>query len=199
MGEVTVGVAIPTIPPRKMLLGRALTSVLAQERPADHISIAVDAHREGAARTRNRAWRALDTDYVGFLDDDDEFLPMHLGHLLQLALDTDADLVYPWFTTVPAGNDPFPETHFTEPWDPAEPRITTVCCLWKRSALEQVGGFATVGPTGIDGRTQNICEEHLAVLKLNEQGGKIMHLVERTFLWHHHNLYGGTLSGLPNW
>lgn len=180
----TVGVAIPSIPPRASMLRRALDSTTRQHRMPDALSVVIDADGHGAAWTRNAAWRALSTDYVAFLDDDDEMLPHHLDALLACARETGADLVYPWFE-VQGGTDPFPD-HFGKAWNPAEPRQTTITCLWKRVALEDVGGFPEVVSARVDATGNRIGEDYSAVLRLNQMGGHIVHLPERTWIWHHH-------------
>lgn len=191
----TIGVAIPSIPPRADLLERALASVIAQTRQADHINITVDTDKQGATATRNRSWRALGpVDYIAFLDDDDEMLPDHLRRLMDVAQDTQADFVFSWFTVV-GGSDPFPESFFTDAWDSETPRQTTITGLWRREALECIGGFATTAD-GRDELGNRIGEDYLAVLQLNSMGGKIVHLPERTWLWHH-DTPGGNTSGLP--
>jgi glycosyltransferase involved in cell wall biosynthesis len=187
-----ITVAIPTIPTRPDLLARAVRSVAVQTLPAAHVSIAVDHAREGAAPTRNRAWQAARTEWVAFLDDDDELLPMHLARCYETAITEDADLVYPWFEVI-GGTDPFP-THFGKPWTPGEPRQTTIACLWRRAALEKVGGFPEPGESGVDAEGNRVGEDFLAVMRLDEMGGKIVHLPERTWLWHHHL---ENTSGLP--
>lgn len=195
----TVGVAIPCIPPRAGMLQRALASVLSQERLPDAISVVIDHDHQGAAATRNRAWRMLDTDWVAFLDDDDELLLVHLDRLLACALEHDADLVYSWYVVV-GGTDPFPGT-FGRPWDPTRPVQTTITVLWRRTALEKLDGFTEQGDDrDIAGIRQG--EDFDAVCRLNEQGGRIVHLPERTWIWHHHG-YGtpgvsGNTSGRPD-
>lgn len=188
--SVSIGVAIPTIPPRRDLLQRAFASVQAQTRPVDAVSIVADLTREGASVTRNRAWRNLDTQWVAFLDDDDEFLPEHIQKLHGCAVEHDADMVYSWFTC--DLGDPFPH-HLGLEWDPEKPRQTTVTCLWRREALEAIGGFPPHSrQMGDDGNW--IGEDYLAVLALNDAGGRIVHFPERTWLWHQG---GGSTCGLP--
>lgn len=190
----TIGVAIPSIPPRAAMLSRALQSVLAQSRPADQIVVAVDQEHRGAAYTRNRAWWSLDTAWVAFLDDDDELNVDHLQRLIDHAEAADADLVYPWFDVV-GGTDPFPH-HFGVPWDPAEPHQTTITCLWRRSALEKVEGFPDAGDGElVDENGNRIGEDYLAVRRLNDLGGRIVHHPARTWRWHHH--FANT-SGRPD-
>lgn len=173
------------------MLGRAIDSVLAQTRPADALSVVIDHEGRGAAATRNQAWRSLDTDWVAFLDDDDELEDIHLDHLLACAIENDADLVYPWFTVV-GGTDPFPD-NFGKPWDSEAPVHTTVTCLWRKDALEKIDGFPPYELT-YDYEGHGIGEDFLAVQNLSEAGGKIVHLPERTWRWHHHLFH---TMGLP--
>lgn len=188
----TVGAAIPTIPPRAKLLERALDSVFTQTRPVNDVQVCVDTEKLGAAACRNRAWRGLSTDYVAFLDDDDEWEPTFVERLLDVAVREDAEMVYPGFTVV-GGTDPFPG-HFGRPWDPQDPRQTTIACLWKREALEAVGGFPEPDED-VDPRGNRVGEDYLAVLALNDLGGKIVHVPERLFRWHHH---ARNTSGRPS-
>lgn len=185
---------IPAIPPRRELLARALASVATQTRPPDEISVVVDFDRAGAAETRNRAWRNTTSEWLAFLDDDDELGPYHLWMLLRCAWQTDADFVYPWFT-VAGGEDPFP-MHFAAPWDPEHPHQTTITGLWRREALEAIDGFPPPGDGLFDEFGNRIGEDYAAVLALNAKGGRIVHLPERTWTWHHH---ASNTSGRPRW
>lgn len=190
----TISVCIPSIPPRAALLASALNSVCVQSRPVDEICVVVDHQREGATSTRNRAWRMSTSHWVAFLDDDDEFNVDHIERLLACALEHDADMVYSWFDVI-GGVDPFPPTHFTEPWDPANPRQTTITCLWRRDALEKIGGFPEPPVNADDPEGNRIGEDYLAVLALNDAGGKIVHLAERTWRWRHHGLGRAGIDG----
>ena len=184
-----VTVAIPSIPPRAHLLRRAVDSVLNQSwHSVAGLSIAVDNRKEGAGITRQRALDGVNTDWVAFLDDDDEFMPYHIELLMQHALETDADYVFSWFKVANNGlileRDPvFPTTHFTEPWDNDNPRQTTITVLVKTELAKAVG-FVTA-PDGklVDG--QRFGEDYLFTLGCVAAGGKISHLVEHTWLWHH--------------
>lgn len=182
-----ITVAIPSIPPRRKMLGEAIRSVLNQTYPAAALSVAVDTQREGAPATRQRALDAVGTEWVAFLDDDDLFMNVHLDHLLAHALETGADFVYSWFW-IPGGSDPFPATHFTDPFDPDDPIETTVTVL-VRTELAKQAGFQAIHR----GHGQNTGEDRYFTLKCLELGGKVSHLVERTWYWRHH---GGNTSGL---
>lgn len=193
----TVGVAIPTIPPRDWMLQRAVESVKAQHRPPEVISIACDTERAGAAVNRNNAWRPLDTDWIAFLDDDDEFHPHHLRFLLDAQEASGADLVWPWFSVV-GGTDPFPE-HRGRQWDPADPHQIPITVLIRRELLEDVGGFVNQldGPT--DPAGNRIGEDYDLWLRASAAGAKFFHIPDISWTWHHHRTFnGGNTSGLPD-
>jgi hypothetical protein len=191
-----VGVAIPAIPPRvgNGLLERALRSVWSQELQPAQVSVAVDLHREGAPPTRQRALDGITTPLVAFLDDDDEFEPQHLAHLVAHLRETGADLVYSWFRVVASGvtyeDDPvFPPTHFTESFDPLNP-IEVTSMVLVRTELAKLVGFRR-DPD----RQRNTGEDWGFLQGVLAHGGRVSHLVEKTWRWHHdsHNT-----SGLPD-
>lgn len=196
----TCGVAIPSIPPRSAMLRRAIDSVLGQTWPPDQISIAVDHHGEGAAATRNRALDAISTDWVAFLDDDDEFLPLHLERCVTFATDAGLDLVYPWFEGINQGifrvpnEDGVPTDPFGMAWHPGIEAAMRegrnhipVTVVVRTEAIKAVGGF------GIDekwGRN----EDHVAWMRLLDAGYKFGHLPERTWRWNGHPNHTGGVS-----
>lgn len=199
-----ITVVIPTIPPRIAgLYQRACQSVWAQrpdfEFGALTLTTAVDRNREGAAITRQRALMEVRTEWVAFLDDDDEFMPHHLHSLATHASCAGADYAYSWFMIKDAagnempGWDPFP-ANFGKPWDPENPVQTTITTL-VRTELAQSVGFDTVpdGETGADGHRRG--EDFRFTLGCQAAGGKISHLPERTWWWHHH---GNNTSGMPD-
>lgn len=198
-----IAIIIPTIPPRRSQLLRALRSVGAQRLPAGQVSVAVDLDHDGAPVTRQRALDAVDPSFgwVAPLDDDDEFLPFHLEALYSHALETGADYVYSWFELVrPDGLsmgdvDPiFPPTHFSEPFDPANPIETTVTILIRRELLAEVGYIALDRPAEY-ARGASTGEDRNLTLRCIEAGATISHLVRRTWRWHHH---GHNTSGRPD-
>lgn len=193
-----ITVAIPTIPPRRKLLQRALDSVAVQTLPAVAISVAVDTRKQGAAATRQRALEAVRTGWVAFLDDDDEFMPNHLEALAQHAIETDADYVFSWYKVVARDrvyeHDPvFPTTHFTDAWDPAHPRQTTITTLVK-TEVALSAGFQDPPPLHLTIDGQPWGEDWDFTLRCNKLG-TISHLVEKTWYWHHDS---GNTSGRPD-
>lgn len=167
-----ITVVIPSIPPRKQLLERALRSVLAQTMPAAAVSVAVDTERRGAAATRQQALDAVQTRWVAFLDDDDELLPNHLAELFRAAKQTGAE--YLWsryrvaYPATKSGNpalgpavmyarpegDPYPLGAGTfQQWNDAQPAQTTVTTLVRTELAREVGGFDMPAWT-------NACKEH---------------------------------------
>ncbi len=191
----SVTMVIPTIPPRRQLLARAIDSVLAQKRPVDAYSIAVDTRHDGASVTRNRAMRGVRTEWVAFLDDDDVLYPDHIGLLLEHAEKTGADVVYPWFD-VPDGFDPFPK-YEGKPFDPDALRsvqnFIPVTVLVRTGLVRGVGGFEPRNTSTAEGASP--CEEWGLWLKLLSIGAKFEHLPVRTWSWHWHSGYGGNTSG----
>jgi hypothetical protein len=94
---VDITVVIPTIYPRSHLLERALRSVEAQTYRAACVLVEVDTDREGPAAVRNRALEKVTTDWVAFLDDDDELYPNHLKLLARFVWATEVDVAYPGY------------------------------------------------------------------------------------------------------
>src|SRR5690606_12672855 len=84
-------------------LRQAVSSVMIQTYPTSAVSIALDHTKSGSAATRNRALEAVQTEWVAFLDDDDQFLPQHLEVLVRGAEKSGADVVY----GLPRVLDPF--------------------------------------------------------------------------------------------
>lgn len=189
MIDPTVGVALPSIPPRTQMLRRAVGSVRGQTYPVDQISISTDNRREGAAANRQRALSGVMTEWVAFLDDDDVFLPQHVEHLVRFAQDTGADYVFPWFEVV-GGTDPFPQ-HFGKVYDMANPTHTTIVTMVKTELAKEVG---FVNPPGGDGGGGS-GEDWDFTLRCIEAGATIMHLPEKSWLWSHH---GKNTSGQPH-
>ena len=212
MTRPKIATITPTIPTRNQMLKRAMASIDMQTLPAWEVHVAHDLDRVGAAVNRQRALDMVSTDcdWVAPLDDDDEMMPFHLEDLYEHAMETGADYVYSWYELVRLGqrmgdyyvrapdgtltDGVFPITHFTEPFDPENPVETTITILIKRELLESVGyvqlhrpeAYAAGASTG---------EDRNLTLRCIEAGANIQHLVQRTWLWHHH---GYNTSGRPD-
>lgn len=184
---MTVGFAVPTIPPRADKLARALKSISAQTHPVAEVAVAVDIYRQGAGDTRNRAKAMLRTQWTCFLDDDDELYPAHVQKLLAHALDTGADLVFPWYD-VKGSTDPLAALEHIE-WNDATPHMFPITVL-VRTELAMSVDFPVEaefpGCAGEDWRYWNM---------LLAAGAHFAHLYERTWLWTHH---GENTSGLAS-
>lgn len=196
----SVAVCIPTIPPRKDLLDRALTSVMHQTHQPDQIIVQVDEDGDGAAVTRNRAWRQAETDVVALLDDDDELLPDHLAVCLAMLTLWEADLVFPWFELVgwSDATDERPDPLATRwhgqlvhplgvPFGPEQEAhyrlhayipITTVV---RKAALERSGGYPTPGTPDWP---MPDCEDWGGHLRLLDTGARFVHAPKRTWRCH---------------
>lgn len=186
MNDITV--AIPSIPPRRDLLRRAVDSVSSQTLQPEALVIAYDNHRQGAPKTRQRALDQVKTTWTAFLDDDDEFMPHHLETLWNHAMNTGADYVFSWYRVMVDGtayvHDPvFPPTHFSEPWDPTNPRQTTITVLVKTELAQRVG-FVEPERGLITSDGQHWGEDWTFTLGCNRLG-TISHVAEHTWYWHH--------------
>lgn len=182
-----ITVAIPAHPSRVRsgLLLRAIGSVDSQTLLPDALSVAVDHARAGAAHTRQRALEGVLTNWVAFLDSDDEMLPVHLERLITCAHETGADYVFSWFVRAQGGD---PLGHFGKPFDPAHPHHTTMTILC-RTELAVQAGF-TDHP---DANAQWSGEDWRFTLRCIELGAHIVHLPEETWIWHRHT---GNTSGV---
>lgn len=178
--DPSVGVAIPSIPPRTELLYRALGSVRAQTYPVTQVSISTDHERAGAAANRQRSLNGITEEWTAFLDDDDYFYAEHVGKLVRFAQDTQADYVFSWFDVI-GGSDPFPQ-HFGKKYDRNEPTHTTITVLVKTELAKAVGFRDPAGGDGAGGSG----EDWDFTLRCIEAGALIEHLPERTWAWAHH-------------
>lgn len=184
-------------PPRRAMLRRALESVWAQTLQPDQVIVSQDNAHRGAPFARQAGTEGVRTPYVAYLDDDDEFRPHHLAALHARAVATEADLVFPWFDVV-GGGDPFPHYEGAE-WDNDAPRQVPVTFLARTDAIRAAGGWTYVDVIGTDPGTDadgnRAGEDYQLILRMCASGAKIVHLPERTWVWHHH---GGNYMGLPS-
>ncbi len=192
-----ITVAIAAIPTRvNNLLLEALASVQQQTYPpVGGISVALDANKEGAARTRQRALDAVQTEWVAFLDDDDFWYPQHLAALVELQVDTGADFLYSWFD----GNNPFP-MHRGRQFNKAEPHHTTMNVMVRTSVAKSAGFLMSDGPLHQDWmgedwmfimRCANITDNFAG-----SNNGEVKFAGTGEITWHYRS-HGANTSGLP--
>jgi glycosyltransferase involved in cell wall biosynthesis len=150
------------------------------------VSIAYDLDKEGAGPTRNRAKNVFTTDYIAFLDDDDEMLPNHIETLLGHIEYHNADVAYSWFKVV-GGSDPFPDNRWKE-FDPEHPHAFGITALVRTSVAQSVD---FVGPS-----TEWYAggEDWTWWLTLAEQGAKFVGTADITWIYHHDSF---NTSGRP--
>lgn len=184
---VDVTAAIAAIPPRVgNLLSEAVSSVQAQTVTLHGgISVALDCNHEGAARTRQRALDAVQTEWVAFLDDDDLWYPHHVETLLNLQHDTGADFLYSWFD----GNNPFP-MHRGRQFNPTEPHHTTMNVMVRTRIAKEAGFLMPDGPLHQDW----MGEDWMFILRCMNISAKFAGTGEITW---HYRLHGHHTSGLP--
>jgi glycosyltransferase involved in cell wall biosynthesis len=200
VGNVTV--VIPTIQVRARMLAKALLSVARQTLQPDAIVVEGDSGRTGSAATRNRALAKVTTEWVAWLDDDDQFLPNHLERLTEAALKENADVVYSLPCVLDGQGNVQPRA-----WDwgggpqfdpdllRRKAHIQTTS-LVRTAWARKVGGFRF-----IEDETGAVNDDHGFYLSLLDAGARFTHVHEETFIWTHHG-YGmpgrsGNTSGQP--
>ena len=187
----TVSVCIPSIPTRSDLLkSRALSSVLTQTHPVSEICISLDLKKDGAWENRNNATKMANSEWIAFLDDDDEFQPHHVETLLNAAHEQQADVVWGWFDVI-GGSDPFP-MHRGRQWNINDPHIFPITCIVRRSlVLDSKAMFmpeeSNIGAWGI--------QDFPFWKSVYDAGGKFLAIPDTTWNWYHHH---ANTSGLPN-
>ena len=190
-----ITVAIPTIPTRNGKLRKAIASVMSQSYPVAAVSIAVDRSGEGSAVTRNRALEAVQTDWVVFLDDDDQLLPNALATFIRAQGDSQADVVYGLPRIVDAQGNVRPrffEAGGPEVFDPhllMQKSYIPVVSLVRTDLALDCGGFEF----SADGNGSY--DDWGFYKNLLCYGAEFHHVRQETFIW---NIDGGNTSGKPN-
>lgn len=186
--EFTITAVIPTIPIRQAFLQRALASVWAQTSPVDAIVIATDLHKQGAWTNRQNGLDSVVTEWVAFLDDDDQWYPQHIQRCFELATETGADVIIPWYD-VKGGDDPAPmhEGRQVDPNNVHSFGITTLCRV---SKIREIGAtFKNRKDIG------GIPEDYRFWLDMAAGGAKFHATAEHTWCYDHTS---GNTSGMPD-
>jgi glycosyltransferase involved in cell wall biosynthesis len=176
---------IPTIPPRRALLTRALASVFNQTVQPDAIAVVVDNDHAGVWVTRSHGVQMARTPWIAFLDDDDEWLPHHLERLLARQAETGADLVYPCFEGGPAAVRRF----CGKPFNQATMATVTITVLVRTELAAQI----PLGPPNPGEINAN--DDHRLLCGVLDAGGTVAHLPEETWRY---NLHDQHTSGQPS-
>jgi glycosyltransferase involved in cell wall biosynthesis len=191
--EITV--CISTIPPRAKKLRQALWSVIGQTQQPNAIVVEFDHLRTGAAATKNRALAQVQTEWVAFLDDDDQFMPEHLEKLSRAQQESDADVIYSMPHIPQMADTHDPQGRRGLPFDADELRKRSyiqTTSLVRTDLFKRSGGFQIPDQRLYPG---SIYDDHGAWLALLDHGAKFFHLPEQTFYW---QVDGGNTSGLPS-
>lgn len=184
-----VVVVTATIPGRERLLARAAASVRAQTIPVEH-AIELDAHGDGPGATRNRAIARTSSEWIAFLDDDDELWSWHCEKLLAHAEETGADLVWSQYDVRRDGKLlelPPPTMPDLPGLDELDRRnFIPITYLIRRELVERFGGFQ-----------EDFCpEDHQFLIDARDAGMTVSHLPLRTWIVGDHGL---NTHGQPGW
>ena len=176
------------------MLAYAINSVQAQTHPVEAIIVAQDVHHEGAGPTRNRAGRMSRTTFTAWLDDDDQFMPHHIEHLLACVEEHGADVVSSYFEVV-GGTDPLPPLDRGRQYGHVDPPIFTIGWMVRtellHEATDNMGGFQRdPDSTG----AYQIQDKPLVDELYRLSGGNFFSSPEATYRWFHHRT---NTSGLP--
>lgn len=188
--DITVIIAAHPARARGGLLSRALTSVMNQTFLPAAVVVAMDLEKQGAAVTRHRALQGVQTPWTAVIDSDDVWMPNHLQVLMGTAQREGADFVYSGFETLPPGNRIFPETHFTNDFNPEDPIETTVTVL-VRTRIAQAVGYHS-----LDRGETNSGEDFRFMLSCLHMGAKIVNAKQKTWMYDV-GTRGQNTSGLP--
>lgn len=205
-----VTVVIPTIEGRQDLYERAVRSVTTQQVHPGKIVVQLDLDRRGAHWARNEALEQVDTEWVAWLDDDDEFLPNHIKILVRAANNHHADLIFT-YPEIVGMEDPLACINNEGQWVPtpihvpfgAMQRIALrkhgnfipVTYMVRTELVRRVGGFPA--PYGFEASHSQDCEDYGLLLRLLDAGAEFYHVCGvRTWRYHVHgeNLGGRGLN-----
>jgi glycosyltransferase involved in cell wall biosynthesis len=190
---MSVTVIIPAIPPRAAMLERAVASAAAQTVPAA-ILIEPDPGRTGSAATRNRALTKAVTEWVLFLDDDDQLMPNAVQVLTEAQQETGADVVSggAWIPQRAGHGEPVtpPGPGRIAPETVTARSVLHVSSLVRASLARQAGGFSFRRDPG----TGMMLDDYGFYCALAEAAASFWRVPETVLIWHHH---GANTSGNP--
>lgn len=191
-----ISVVIPTHGGREQTLSLARASVEGQWLRAAAVHVVEDTAHAGAAATRDRGLRRVETEWTAFLDSDDVMYREHLMTLHDAAVTGGADYVYSWYDLIDGDGrrlrtrDPLPG--FGKPFDPARPVQTTITTLVRTELAKQVGFHAPMSGEMIHGQVAG--EDWRFTLGCVAAGATVLHVPQRTWAWRH---WGAGSPGRP--
>ena len=195
MVNESVTVLLAAIPVRRSnMLMRALASITTQTRQPDTTIIAMDRLKEGSARTRNRALDGVTSDWVAFLDDDDEFMSHHLETLLRHR--RDADVIYTGCLVKNAQGNVVPLREewgrFGQEFDPDLLRVKSYLPVTSMVRTEVIKEARFYYEKQSDGQAYDDWGFYLNLL---DNGARFKHVPQVTWIWWH---TGQNTSGRPD-
>ena len=138
---VAITVVTPSLPERGTLLAQACRSVAAQTHPPTAHLVGVDLGRRGPAVIRQELLRAVGTEWVAFLDDDDVLHPDHLETLVAHSDGFDVTGSHCEFD-----GPPIPPKFLNRPFDRETLRahnVMPITFLARTAAIAAADGFRT--------------------------------------------------------
>lgn len=181
-----VSVVVPTHAGREAYCALAVASAWDQLVKPAAVHVVEDTTHAGAAATRDRGLRMVETEWTAFLDSDDLLYREHLRVLLAGARIHRADYVFSYFHVVDAlGRRQLvdPLGLFGRPFDPARPTQTTVTILVKTELAQAVGFREPPEGALIDGERYG--EDFDFCVRCVEAGATVVHVPRRTWGWRH--------------
>jgi Glycosyl transferase family 2 len=192
-----VTVAIPYHEERKRngMLDRAVASAEAQTTRPAALLLEPDLNREGSAATRNRALAKVGTEWVLWLDSDDQLMPWAVQVLTEAQAATGADVVSggAWIPQAPDHREPVqvPEPGWISPETVTARSVLHVTSLIRTDLLREAGGFQFRRcPV-----SNMMLDDYGAYASMAEHGATFWRVPETVLIWHHHP---GNTSGRPD-
>ena len=185
----SVTVAIPYHEPRKLngMLSRAVASAEAQTlRPL--VLLEPDPDRTGSAATRNRALARVETDWVLWLDSDDQLMPNAVQVLTEAQEATGADVISggAWLTT-PPHREPVevPAPGWIPPETVTARSVLHVTSLVRVSLAREAGGFQFRKDPG----SSMTLDDFGFYASMAEHGATFWRVPETVLIWHMHDAH----------
>jgi glycosyltransferase involved in cell wall biosynthesis len=187
-----IAVLIPVHPNRiaNGMLERALKSVISQTVQPREIHVVNDINGYGSGITRNIGLEMVRSEWVAFLDSDDEWLPHHLETLAsavvtrEISGEQPVDVVYAGCRILDANEQEVELIEewgrFGKPFDADILRDRSYIPVTSLVNMKYAFGAQFIPPTG------SIYDDWGFYLQLLNKGAKFLHIPEITWIWHHH-------------